>query len=365
MKDTVTEGLQTFSIRGARVEELMITSPLVQGESIKAQLGRVAALLHEREASVISVEAYGIPWNGAGSLQLLTEQLGGDGWPVTWIAPSRSDSALGGLHIWAVSGAPVEPVWLEGKIAGACFEDDSARYLRLGGIAPDSTDEPKETQARHTFLSLEKGLEAAGMTFANVVRTWFFIEDIDAWYAAFNQTRDEFFSEAGVFTHLVPASTGIGGVNPGGSALVGGLLAVQAKDPHFACHVVPSPLQGSPLDYGSSFSRAVEIASPGHRRLFVSGTASIASNGHTTFLDDVSGQIDKTWEVVEAILGSRGMGWKDVSRAIAYFKHPGDEGFFERHMSEQGEIFPVLFLHADVCRPDLLFELEVDAIRQV
>lgn len=60
---------------------------------------------------------------------------------------------------------------------------------------------------------------------------------------------------------------------------------------------------------------------------------------------------------------SRDMGWGDVSRGIAYFKNCNDVDIFKTCCMKKGiERFPLSISHADVCRVDLLFELEVDAI---
>ena len=75
-----------------------------------------------------------------------------------------------------------------------------------------------------------------------------------------------------------------------------------AGPPGMPAAAVPSPLQCPALDYGSSFSRAVELVAGDHRRLFVSGTASISPEGHTLHVGDVDAQVARTMEVVEAML---------------------------------------------------------------
>jgi len=68
-------------------------------------------------------------------------------------------------------------------------------------------------------------------------------------------------------------------------------------------------------------------------------------------------------DVVFAILESRHMDWADVTRALAYFKHAHDAHLFEQYRKDnQIPDFPVVIAENDICRDDLLFELEVDAI---
>ena len=109
---------------------------------------------------------------------------------------------------------------------------------------------------------------------------------------------------------------------------------------------------------------AVEINQPGSRLLTISGTASIAPGGETVHLDDCGKQIELTMEVVHEILKSRDMDWKHTSRAIAYFKDIDEAPLLEKYCIENNlPELPVAISHADVCRHDLLFEIELDAVK--
>jgi hypothetical protein len=69
-------------------------------------------------------------------------------------------------------------------------------------------------------------------------------------------------------------------------------------------------------------------------------------------------------EVAGAILTSREMSYADVSRAIAYFKRAKDIPTWEQYLKSSGTpAMPVVIAHNDICRDDLLFEVELDAIR--
>jgi hypothetical protein len=79
-------------------------------------------------------------------------------------------------------------------------------------------------------------------------------------------------------------------------------------------------------------------------------------------VQDQRAQIEKTMEVVAAILQSRGMEWSNTTRGIAYYKRAEDAATVRRCMREYTEGSAAIALaHADVCRPELLFELELDA----
>jgi enamine deaminase RidA (YjgF/YER057c/UK114 family) len=106
------------------------------------------------------------------------------------------------------------------------------------------------------------------------------------------------------------------------------------------------------------------MRSPERERLFISGTASIAQSGASTWPGNAARQIDHTMWVIEALLESRGMTFSDVDRASAYFKNGADLGLFVVWLREHAiEGLPYIPMQCDVCRDDLLFELEVDAKR--
>ena len=69
-------------------------------------------------------------------------------------------------------------------------------------------------------------------------------------------------------------------------------------------------------------------------------------------------------EVVEEILKSRQMGWGDVSRAIAYFPDLSNAYLLEEYCEKMSiPDMPISIAHGDICRDDLLFEIEVDAVK--
>ena len=282
-------------------------------------------------------------------------------WPVTMVGQQACfGCGLGGIQVWAVEKGDVETLRVNNRVVGTVFGDEHVRTCLLGGFEPASEGSPGE-QAVCVFEDMEQALALADMDFSHVIRTWFHLNDILSWYDRFNEARDSFFRARGVFDRLVPASTGIGGSNASGTALSGDLIAVKPLDERVRLFDVPSPLQPEATDYGSSFSRAVEMDTPGLRQLFISGTASIDQEGRTAYPGDPQGQVELTMDVVRAILESRDMTWANVTRATAYFKRAEDAPAFLRYRAEHNLTrLPSLMVENDVCREDLLFEIEVD-----
>jgi len=70
-------------------------------------------------------------------------------------------------------------------------------------------------------------------------------------------------------------------------------------------------------------------------------------------------------EVVAAILRSREMNLGDVTRATGLFQTLGRPLSCFRSGSKRNELqtMPYVPVHCDICRDDLLFELELDAGR--
>ena len=179
------------------------------------------------------------------------------------------------------SAGQVNPITLNGRVVGSVFEEGGLRHCLLGGLGPDQSSASRLDQLRQTLGNLEAALELAGFSLADVVRTWFYLDELLSWYDAFNEVRTQVYSRVQFRNGSLPASTGISGRNPAGSALVVGAWALRPLKAGARAAEVPSPLQCPAPAYGSSFSRAMEISSPGGRRLLISGTASVAPGGET------------------------------------------------------------------------------------
>ncbi|MFP4500917.1 MAG: Rid family hydrolase [Candidatus Hydrogenedentota bacterium] len=350
--------LSTAAIEQGGISERFVSAVAQPRETPASFFDRMATAAAPGQC--VALEVFGGQPDAA-TLGALRKAFPAASTPATWVceadaAPGRARAA----QAWVVSGAPVQILMRDGMAHGTVFEDEHVRYVRAGGLLPRA-ETSRRAQTRAVLEDMLPLLHEAGMDFSHVVRTWFYNDDILAWYADFNAARDDFFREQAVGTRVAPASTGMGGGNPAGRALTASVLAVRPKSDQTRVCRVDSPLQCPASDYGSAFSRAVEIATPSAKRLLVSGTASIAPEGHTLHVDDVQAQIAHTFRVVYAMLDARGMGWEHVTRAIGYFK-PGAatvareawEGLFSR--------IPAIPVTNHVCRDDLLFETEVDAI---
>lgn len=253
-----------------------------------------------------------------------------------------------------------KPVYDRGQKIGRVFEDENALYCILSELKPSNLAASRSEQTDEVLLIIQRALQQLGLEFRSVIRTWFYVDHILDWYGEFNRVRTSFFK--GIEMDLIPASTGIGAPNGYGAALFANVIAVLPKSPAVSVRKGFSPLQGEAPAYGSSFSRAIELQNANSRTLYISGTASIDEDGKSLHIGDVAKQIETTMEVVEAILSRSNMGIKEVTRGIAYLKHAEDVSYWSRYCERRGwNHLPVVVVHADVCRDELLFEIELDA----
>jgi enamine deaminase RidA (YjgF/YER057c/UK114 family) len=314
----------------------------------------VARFADEVEASgghVIRVLACGPAAQREAALAALSARLGTLDWPVTWLHNER----LRGFQADIVDTPPQRLTWA-GRPCGARWEDEAGEWLVFGGIRADRPDLSLQDRYEATFEEAERALQAHGFVFEDVARTWLYVHHILDSYDDLNRARHAFFHKRGLFDRLVPASTGIGASDAEGAALVMEVLALKPR--RGAMAPVASPLQGPALAYGSAFSRAVVLPVSG--RVMVSGTASIDASGRTVH-DTPRGQVDMTMLVVEGILHSACREWRDVDRAIIYVKDAAAEAAAQAWFAERDLELPAIWVESDVCRTDLLYEIEVDA----
>jgi chorismate lyase / 3-hydroxybenzoate synthase len=211
----------------------------------------------------------------------------------------------------------------------------------------------------------------------HLVRVWNYLPDINREshgterYRQFNAARQQALRSCGrAHTGKVPAASALGAA-PGGPLVVYFLAGRNA--PTF----VENPRQVSayhyPRQYGSSspsFSRATLLHEAEVTTLFVSGTASIV--GHSSLhVGDAAAQTRETLANIEALLGqvNRASAGEQFSlRALAckaYVRRPADLPVIQAELrAALGPQARILYLRADICRQDLLVEVEAAAMRR-
>jgi chorismate lyase/3-hydroxybenzoate synthase len=115
-----------------------------------------------------------------------------------------------------------------------------------------------------------------------------------------------------------------------------------------------------PRQYGRTspgFARAMML--PAQDALAISGTAAVV--GHASAHEgDTAAQLGEILVNLEALLASAGMpaGFDTQAPLKAYVRHPGDAPRVRALLQQRLPGVPVLLLHGDVCRSELLVELD-------
>jgi len=206
---------------------------------------------------------------------------------------------------------------------------------------------------------------------AHLIRVWNYLPEInreadgDERYHHFNSARRMAFRNSGRSTvGTVPAACALG--SPAGSPISIYFLATRQRP-----RMIENPRQMSayhyPRQYGVDspiFSRACVLCESAGTNLFVSGTASIV--GHETIHPgDVAAQTRETVANIDALLNeaNRVMGGSryslDALKFKVYVRQPADFAAIDSALTRAlRPRAPIVYLQADVCRGDLLVEIE-------
>jgi len=296
--------------------------------------------------------------------------------PVTWVQGTPLDSGdFVGFQIWGIAPRDnsTRVTTVENAVTGRgrLWTGPGFRLLHLPavrGLEPDGRlADGAPAQADRMFANAARALQEHGMELRHVVRTWIYLARLLEWYGDFNRVRNAHYKPAGLGAAggpAFPASTGIQG-RMDGEECVMDVLAFECDGP--ACPTaVPirrSPRQDQSFNYGSAFSRGMALEMEGHRTVHISGTASINAAGASTHLGDAEMQSVETLLNIAAILQDQGGSLKNIKSATLFCKDRAAWEAWNRvsHLL-QVPAFPKICVQADVCRHDLLVEMEAVAV---
>ncbi len=298
------------------------------------------------------------------------------GGPITYIQGHPPwGEGLAGVIIQAVALLdPTDAVWTirdRGQTVGRGWRRRGATFLLLQniqGLLPGPAEvNSRPLQAKRLIRRASAILEAQGASFHDVARTWFYLADILAWYPEFNRSRTAVYSQFGLLPgqshnpRKLPASTGIRGEAAAGAAGVLDLLVVRPAESRSSVRQLSSPGQPEAFTYGSAFSRGAIIRQPDVSLIQVSGTAAIDEQGSSLYPGDVRAQIDCTFDKIAALIGQEGAELPDIAAACVFVKRPADAPVYQERAAAQGlENLPAVVMVADVCRDELLFEMDAE-----
>lgn len=209
--------------------------------------------------------------------------------------------------------------------------------------------------------------------YPHLVRVWNYFADINGEeqglerYRQFCLGRFNAFAAAGIDESQFPSACALG--HSGGDLLVYA-IASKTTPQHFE-----NPRQASayhyPTEYGPrspSFARASLLGVPDQTaKLFVSGTASVV--GYVTqHPDDLTAQITVTFENLDYLLAHVAQQVAEGREGVVpilqaevlkvYVRHAADVDEIKRRVQQAYPQVPVVYVAADICRSDLLLEID-------
>ncbi len=222
--------------------------------------------------------------------------------------------------------------------------------------------ECSEAQTERLFADFCSDLHEQGFTLKNdVMRTWIYIRDIDNNYNGMVNARRELFHKIGLeASSRYIASTGIEGCsfNPATLVTMDALAIGNLKEEQVIRMTAPQHLSDTIL-YGVTFERGLKIRFGDRSHFYISGTASIDSNGHILYPGDVKKQTIRTLENIRALLEPHSATIKDMKYLIVYLRNPKHLNVIKDTLTSQlPPDIPMLFVQGPVCRPGWLVEIE-------
>ena len=266
------------------------------------------------------------------------------------------------LWVWLMTGV------LTGMTKSGLYEVRHGDFRHLFNASAHNLAANSEYQMRLLFNEYVMQLAEEGCTLAdNCIRTWLFVNDIDLNYGGVVRARNQVFFTQGLTqnTHFI-ASTGIGGRQQDPNVLSQmdnyAIAGVKPEQIHYL--YAPTHLNRT-SDYGVSFERGTYVDYADRRHVFISGTASINNKGEVMYAKDVEQQTRRMWENVEALLAEAECSFDDVCEMIVYLRDIADYDLVCAMYQERFPGKPVVIVHAPVCRPGWLVEMECTAVKAI
>lgn len=247
------------------------------------------------------------------------------------------------------------------------YEVRHGDYRHLWNGSAHNLAANSEYQTRLLFNEYNLQLLEEGCTLKdNCIRTWFFVNDVDLNYGGVVRARNQFFFTQGLTnkTHFI-ASTGIGGRQADPNVLSQmDTYAVSGIDKEQVSFLYAPTHLNRTSEYGVSFERGTMVDYGDRRHVFISGTASIDNKGQIVYPKDIRRQTLRMWENVEALLAEADCTMDNVGMMVVYLRDTADYPVVHLMFAERFADRPFVIVHAPVCRPGWLIEMECMAVRK-
>lgn len=285
------------------------------------------------------------------------------------------------LEIYTLEGADIS-FDVRGGVCYGIIESNEEKMLLFEGIPATDFSDSVSKQSKEVFDKLEDLLSTYGFKVDDIVRQWNFIGSIVSYrdgkqnYQEFNDARTRYYAQGG-WKNGYPAATGIGA--SGDCIIVGGIAFKKANAEAKGIYPIDNPLQIAAHIYSKrvlvdnaegamkstpKFERAKLIETQRGACCFVSGTAAIRGEES---MDASSARLQtiKTIENIEYLVSKENLvrfGCKpyelNYAKLLVYIKNEEDYDEVKAVVEERFPQLPVIYTIADVCRSELLVEIE-------
>lgn len=269
------------------------------------------------------------------------------------------------------------------------IEREGCKRLFLSGVTGDVLHQSIREQSDEVFSRIAAVLKAENMSVSTIIRQWNYIEKITAYDAAghqhyqdFNDARSLFYQDVDWITGY-PAATGIG--TQWGGIMID-LDALFCKDESVQVRGVDNPLQIAAHAYSQGvllgekdkalpqkttpkFERAKAVWKTDHGFIYVSGTAAIRGEQSLEGVG-IEQQTLITLENIEYLISRDNLNRSGIPATEdatlitfrVYVKHWQDMQQAREVVTVRYPDLPAIYTLTDVCRSELLIEIEGMAI---
>lgn len=256
---------------------------------------------------------------------------------------------------------------VEKKLVGNKLIYKHGPYLSIYSNLESEIQGNSYEQTENTLYRLQDELKSYnGNLYNNVLRTWFYIRDIDNNYTGMVKFRREMFEKENMTknTHFI-SSTGIEGSNAIPAILVQlNYLATMGLKPEQVKFMVAPEYMIPTHEYGVTFERGTQVIYGNCSHYYISGTASIDKKGNVLYFNDIIKQLDRIFINIQALLEGYNASLDDMKILLVYLRDFSDYKIIDDYLKKRiPDSLPYIILHAAVCRPSWLVEIEGIAIK--
>jgi enamine deaminase RidA (YjgF/YER057c/UK114 family) len=277
------------------------------------------------------------------------------------------------------------------KASWIVFQRGLLKMIVASGLSETTETTNILLQSIAAFRQLQDILLEEQMEFSDIVRQWNYVEQITGnfcqnnttsqHYQIFNDVRSSFYQSAN-FKNGYPAATGIG-IDCGGVII--DIIAATSSNKKSVI-AVKSPVQLDAFSYTREvlaennamhdyarttpkFERAKILSSPEIQLIFISGTAAIKGQASTSLLS-VEQQTEMTIQNILSLIcrenlfkhGIENTEDPNINYLRVYVKYNKDMTLVKNNCLKYFPHVPILYVVADICRPELLVEIEGQAV---